>query len=46
MCCDICPKYLECEAKNRLKDECCSQCPEYNYCQGEDRDEDYGGMDE
>ncbi|MBN1354154.1 MAG: hypothetical protein JW994_05770 [Candidatus Omnitrophica bacterium] len=45
MCCDICPKYLECEENNTLKDDCCKQCPDYNYCMGEDSantDKEYG----
>ena len=40
MCCDVCPKYLDCEKKNRLKEECCTQCPEYNYCTNENQYED------
>ena len=36
MCCDTCPRYLECEEKNRLKDKCCRQCPDYDYCQEEE----------
>lgn len=40
MCCDVCPKYLDCEKKNRLKEECCPQCPEYNYCTNENQYED------
>jgi len=38
MCCDICPKYEECEEKNQLKDECCRKCPEYNYCIGKEEE--------
>ena len=36
MCCDTCPRYLECEKKNRLKENCCRQCPDYDYCQNEE----------
>ena len=36
MCCDTCPRYQECEEKNRLKDKCCRQCPDYDYCQEEE----------
>lgn len=37
MCCDICPKYDECDEKDALKDGCCSQCPEYGYCVEENK---------
>jgi hypothetical protein len=37
MCCDICPRYEECDEKNKLRDNCCSQCPEHDYCIGADK---------
>lgn len=43
MCCDICPKYDECEEKNKLKDRCCQQCADYDYCYG---DNDHGDIED
>ena len=40
MCCDVCPKYLYCGKKNRLKEECCTQCPEYSNCKNENQYDD------
>ncbi|MBN1871619.1 MAG: hypothetical protein JW800_03505 [Candidatus Omnitrophica bacterium] len=33
MCCDMCPRYDECEENDKLKEGCCKKCPEYEYCQ-------------
>lgn len=42
MCCETCPEYEECAAKNRLKDDCCKKCPDYEQCYERDfGDEDY-----
>lgn len=32
MCCESCPDYEDCAARDRLKDGCCKKCPDYNMC--------------
>ena len=39
MCCESCPDYEECAARDRLKNNCCGRCPDYNSCFGIDEDD-------
>ena len=46
MCCDICHKYDDCDAADRLKENCCRLCREYASCYSEEeREEDGEEMD-
>ena len=40
MCCDICPKYDECEERDWLEANCCTECPEHKYCNVENKEEE------
>lgn len=43
MCCESCPEYEECAAKNKLKDDCCGRCPDYGSCFAADEDNEEEG---
>ena len=43
MCCESCPEYEECAAKNKLKDDCCRRCPDYDSCFAADEDNEEEG---
>lgn len=43
MCCESCPEYEECAAKNKLKDDCCGRCPDYVSCFAADEDNEEEG---
>lgn len=32
MCCEICPRYTNCEEEGNLNDLCCVGCPDYSSC--------------
>ncbi len=42
MCCESCPEYEECAAKNKLKDDCCKRCPDHDSCFAADEDNEEG----
>jgi hypothetical protein len=39
MCCDTCPRYMNCENEGSLSDLCCETCPDYAACHKESEPE-------
>lgn len=40
MCCDVCPRYTNCEEEDHLNELCCTSCPEYVSCYKDDAAKD------
>ena len=51
MCCEICPRFTNCEEEGHLNEMCCVSCPEYHSChdkkkaggeEGDDAEDEFG----
>ena len=40
MCCEICPRYTNCEEDGHLNESCCASCPERSSCRDENGSKD------
>ena len=45
MCCNLCPKFEECELAETQNEECCRECVEYEYCHEMDPKDNYKERD-
>lgn len=37
MCCEICPRFTNCEEEGHINELCCAACADYSSCHGKDR---------
>ena len=42
MCCELCPQYHDCAARDKLKERCCKICPDIESCYPAEDEEDEG----
>lgn len=46
MCCEICPRYTNCEEEGHLNEMCCISCPDHSSCYNDKRSGNGKSQDE